>query len=77
MNTPTGRWSFGRRGGFCYDAELEALLRLRDDDPERWYALRPHQKIRCAFYEAHRAMYEEVTGDERPAPAVDAVTHQP
>ena len=61
MTTPSGRWYFGRRGGFCYDADLEALLRLRDDDPERWYELRPHLKVKCALYEAHRQVHEEQT----------------
>ena len=61
MNTPTGRWYFGRKGGFCYDPELEALLRLRDDDPEQWYELKPASKLRCAFYEAHRQVFEEET----------------
>ncbi len=28
MSKPTGRWTFGRRGGFCYDAELEAQRQL-------------------------------------------------
>ena len=59
MNTPTGRWYFGRKGGFCYDADLEALLRLREDDPEQWYELRPHLKVRLAFYEGCKATYED------------------
>ncbi len=61
MSTPTGRWTFGRRGGFCYDAELEALLALRETDRARWEGLKPHLKVTCAFYEASRAMYEEQT----------------
>ena len=61
MKHPTGRWYFGRRGGFCYDAALEALLRLRDDDPGQWYELRPHLKVKCAFYEAARHVHEEQT----------------
>ena len=59
MSQPTGRWTFGKP--FRYDADLEVLLALRADDPEQWYALKPHEKVRCAFYEASRAMYEEQT----------------
>ena len=63
MSKPTGRSPFGRR--FRYDVELEALLTLRETDPERWYALKPHQKLRCAFYEGCKATYEDHRG-ERP-----------
>ncbi len=59
MRQPTGRWTFGRR--FRYDADLEALLALRETDRARWEALKPHAKIEVAFYEASRAMYEEQT----------------
>ena len=57
MKLPVGRWTFGKP--FRYDADLEALLRLRDDDPEQWYALRPHLKVRLAFYEGCKANYED------------------
>ena len=59
MNTPTGRWYFGRKGGFCYDADLEALLRLWEADRTRWEALKPHLKVRLAFYEGCKANYED------------------
>ena len=59
MNTPTGRWYFGRRGGFCYDAELEALLALRDSDRPAWEALKPHVKVKLAFYEGCKVAYED------------------
>ncbi len=34
MSPPIGRWAFGKP--FRYDAELEALLALRDAAPQRW-----------------------------------------
>ncbi len=61
MSPPTGRWTFGRKGGFCYDTALEALLALRETDRTRWEALKPHLKVKCAFYEAHRQVHEEQT----------------
>ena len=51
MTRPTGRWSFGRKGGFCYDVELEALLALREPDRARWEVLGPALKVKLAFYE--------------------------
>ena len=59
MSKPTGRWSFGRKGGFCYDAELEALLALRATDRARWEALGPAVKVKLAFYEGTRQVYED------------------
>ena len=59
MNKPTGRWTFGRKGGFCYDAVLEALLALRVNDRSQWEALKPAIKIKLAFYEGCKASYED------------------
>ena len=59
MTRPTGRWSFGRKGGFCYDVELEALLALREPDRARWEALGPALKVKLAFYEGTRQVYED------------------
>ncbi len=59
MTKPTGRWTFGRRGGFCYDRELEALLALRDSDRPAWEALTPAIKVKLAFYEGCKASYED------------------
>ena len=65
MSTPTGRWTFGRP--FRYDAELEALLALRDRDRPQWEALKPHVKIRLAMYEGCRASYEDSLRELQPA----------
>ena len=70
MTRPTGRWTFGRR--FRYDVELEALLTLRETDPERWYALKPHVKIRLAFYEGCKATYEDSVREQSRRTAVEA-----
>ena len=59
MTKPTGRWSFGRKGGFCYDVELEALLTLREADRACWEALGPAVKVKLAFYEGTRQVYED------------------
>ena len=79
MNTPTGRWYFGRRGGFCYDAELEALLALRDSDRPAWEALKPHIKVKLAFYEGCKASYEDSVQEHQaalePAVSLKGITH--
>ncbi len=67
MNKPTGRWTFGRRGGFCYNAALEALLALRDSDRAAWEALKPHVKNKLAMYEGWRATYEDSLQEQSPA----------
>ena len=72
MSTPTGRWTFGRKGGFCYDAELEALLALRDSDRGRWEALGPAVKVKLAFYEGCKATYEDSVREQADAPALEA-----
>ncbi len=59
VSPPTGRWYFGRRGGFCYDADLEALLALRHSDRAAWEALQPAIKVKLAFYEGCKASYED------------------
>ena len=67
MNKPTGHWTFGRRGGFCYDRELEALLALRDTDRAAWEALKPHVKIKLAMYEGRKASYEDSLREQQQA----------
>jgi hypothetical protein len=73
MSKPSGRWSFGRRGGFCYDVELEALLALRETDRARWEALGPAVKVKLAFYEGTRHVYEDSVA-EQAAPALEVPT---
>ncbi len=36
---------------FTIDPDIEAVLKLRDTDPDAWYALKPYVKITCACYE--------------------------
>ena len=70
MTRPTGRWTFGRR--FRYDAEIEALLALRETDRPRWEALGPAVKIRLAFYEGCKATYEDSVREQPRRSAVEA-----
>ena len=71
MSTPTGRWSFGRR--FRYDADLEALLSLRDSDRGAWEALKPAVKVKLAFYEGCKASYEDSLQEQHRDPSMSHV----
>ena len=73
MSTPTGRWSCGRKGGFCYDAGIEALLTLRAAARPAWAALQPALKIQLACSAGCQARYEDSL--QACAPAVEWVLH--
>ena len=74
MKHPTGRWTFGKP--FRYDADLEALLALRETDRARWEALKPAIKVKLAFYEGCKASYEDGVQEQLHAQALEAAVER-